>query len=219
MQRLIAAMPIAVLLFAACASEPGQQRAEFSFEDTALGSPPPGWQVAETNGVGNLASWAVVEAGLGESGQRILSLEETRNRRQTYNLMLLPNIYPADLTVGVRVRAESGVEDQGGGLVWRAVDEQNYYIARWNPLEDNLRAYKVVDGRRTQLLTADVAADPDSWHGLVVSMTGERMEVRIDGEILLSGEDSTFPSGGRVGVWTKADAATSFDDLEVEWGK
>ena len=119
----------------------------------------------------------------------------------------------------VRVRADRGVEDQGGGLVWRAADGENYYIARWNPLEDNLRAYKVVDGRRTQLLTADVVADPDSWHGLVVSMTGERMEVRLDGEVLLFGEDGTFPGGGRVGLWTKADAATSFDDLEVEWGK
>lgn len=186
---------------------------------TGVGASLPGdWQVAETNGAGTMARWAVVEAAGGESG-RALSLEATINRGRTYNLVLLAETYPADLTLGVRVRADSGAEDQGGGLVWRAVDADNYYICRWNPLEDNLRAYKVVGGRRTQLLSADVSADPDGWHRLQVAMTGPRMEVWLDDVLLLSGQDDTFMDGGRVGLWTKADAATSFDNLVIGWGK
>lgn len=206
---------LATMLLAACA---GGAASEFSFENASVGSLPQGWQIAETNGAGTLARWAVVEAGGGGSG-RVLCLEATSNRGRTYNLALHAETYPADLTLDVRVRADSGAEDQGGGLVWRAVDADNYYICRWNPLEDNLRAYKVVGGRRTQLLSADVSADPDGWHLLHVTMTGPHMEVWLDDVLLLSGQDDTFVDGGRIGLWTKADAATSFDSLVIEWGK
>ncbi len=206
---------IAVVLLTACAAETGQQRAAFSFENEVLGSPPTGWRVDETNGAGTTARWAVVEAELEESGGRILSLEETRNSGQTYNLMLLPDNYPADLTVRVQLRANRGVEDQGGGLVWRAVDGQNYYIARWNPLEDNFRAYYVKDGHRTQIATATVSSSPGEWHTIRIVHRGSTIQGYLDGRLLLEVEDSIFTDAGGVGLWTKADAETSFDDLMI----
>ena len=115
----------------------------------------------------------------------------------------------------VQVLATSGEEDQGGGLVWRAIDANNYYITRWNPLEDNFRVYFVKDGRRKQLASAAATGDISRWHSVRVVVQGSHMDCYLDDDKLLSVDDQTFPGPGAVGLWTKADAATLFDDLHV----
>ncbi len=185
--------------------------ARLDFEQLELGSPPAGWTPAETKGQGKLARWAVAAA---PGGGRAL-LVETGNAGGTFNLLLSPQEFPADLSLSVRLRAEKGAEDQGGGLVWRARDADNYYVARWNPLEDNVRIYKVERGERSLFQNNGVHVEPDGWHELTVEVEGERMTVALDGVPLLDTQDATFFSGGRAGLWTKADAATWFDDLVV----
>lgn len=145
----------------------------------------------------------------------MLRLAKTANSESTFNVLLLPETFPADLELSLRLRADSGQEDQGGGLLWRAKDADNYYITRWNPLENNVRAYKVVESRRSMLGSADVEADARQWHMLEVEAVARRIRVRLDGKEVLSLEDDTFTDGGQVGLWTKADAATTFDDLQV----
>jgi hypothetical protein len=109
-----------------------------------------------------------------------------------------------------------GKTDQGGGLVWRYVDADNYYIARMNPLESNYRLYKVVNGKRTQLVTKeDLKVPVGQWHVLAVTMKGDQIECSLDGKKYLEAKDSTFPMAGKVGLWTKADAQTNFDDFSV----
>jgi hypothetical protein len=116
--------------------------------------------------------------------------------------------------VRVQLRAVEGETDRGGGIVWRAADEKNYYLVRWNPLEQNLRAYKVVDGTRTQLLDKAVQAGA-GWHELRVWFTREKYEIWFDGDSLGEHSDTTFLTQGKVGLWTKSDARTQFDDLEI----
>ncbi len=185
------------------------------FENVADGSLPSGWTVTETNAAGALAVWRVETRADAPEGNKVLSLVATENSGSTYNLFLSKSRFPADLDLSVAIHANSGEEDQGGGLVWRAEDHENYQIVRWNPLEDNLRVYKVVHGRRTQLASATLEADPRSWHRLDVQVRGETITIRFDGKPLLRANDDTFRRGGRIGLWTKADAATSFDDLRV----
>lgn len=185
------------------------------FEDVRVGALPSGFQPAETYGVGQPGSWQVVEDPRSDRG-KILSLSETKNQGRTYNLLLSDARFPARLELSVRVRADRGVEDQGGGVVWRAIDADNYYVTRWNPLEDNLRVYKVVAGDRQQLMSAKVVADPKAWHTITVSTDGPRITIGFNGKTELDLEDRTFLDPGRVGVWTKADAATSFDDLDIQ---
>src|SRR5262249_10493733 len=117
--------------------------------------------------------------------------------------------------LSVKMRANTGKEDQGGGLIWRVKDENNYYICRNNPLESNFRVYKVVNGKRTQFDSADVKTEAGQWHTMRAVMGGDRIACYLDGKKLLEAKDDTFKDAGMIGFWTKADAASSFDDLAV----
>lgn len=178
----------------------------WTFEDAPLGAVPPGMLPAS-------GRWAVVE-GDESSGRAVAQLAESG--RRTFNVLLAEGVSARDLRLRVRLRAREGRIDQGGGLVWRARDGRNYYIARWNPLEDNFRVYKVVNGRRKMLESADVRLDPTAWHTLEVEQRGDRMLCSLDGEALLEARDDTFREAGTIGLWTKADARTWFDDLELQ---
>lgn len=141
-------------------------------------------------------------------------LQTARSAPSAFNVLLADGV-GRDVDLSVKLRAREGEVDQGGGLVWRARDGRNYYIARWNPLEDNFRLYEVVDGRRQELASASVSLDSGQWHAMRVRMVGTRIECWLDGRALLQASDDTFFEAGRVGLWTKADARTAFDDLEL----
>ena len=134
------------------------------------------------------------------------------DRRRGFTLIDGTNAKDVDLTV--KVKAVEGVRDQGGGLVWRARDAKNYYLARYNPLEDNYRLYKVVGGKRTLIKNADIT-HTDGWHTLRVTMTGDRIACYYDGKKYLEAKDATFPGAGKIGLWSKADAQSQFDDLTL----
>jgi len=110
----------------------------------------------------------------------------------------------------------AGREDQGGGVVWRYRDLKNYYVARYNPLESNYRAYKVVDGRRILLDSADLKAPAAAWHEIRVTMFGNLIQCLFDGKKYLEAKDDTIAESGRLGLWTKADAQTRFDAFRIE---
>jgi hypothetical protein len=116
----------------------------------------------------------------------------------------------------VSLKSIRGEIDQGGGVVWRYQDANNYYIARYNPLESNYRVYKVVDGKRTQLDTKEEIELPEGrWHTLQIRHAGEQIECSLNGKKLLEAKDATFTKPGKIGLWTKADAETHFDGLKV----
>ena len=113
----------------------------------------------------------------------------TKNSGQTYNLLIAKGTKYRDLEIEVMVKAITGEEDQGGGPIWRAKDADNYYIARWNPLEDNFRVYFVKDGRRKELGSANVKADPTAWHNIEIEHEGNRIKAEFDGKKLIELED------------------------------
>ena len=119
-----------------------------------------------------------------------------------------------DLELTVRIKAVAGKEDQGGGLVWRAKDAENYYIARYNPIEEDYRLYRVIRGHRTELKRADIKPS-GGWHTLTVTMKGTRIECYYDGKKYLEADDWTFKEAGKIGLWSKTDAQSWFDDLTV----
>jgi len=158
-------------------------------------------------------SWHAVDAADAPSPPKVW-MQDGQGKESEFNLALCEDGTLQDGEVRVKLRAIEGQIDQGGGIVWRARDEQNYYLARWNPLEANVRVYKVVDGQRTELRDMPVQAGP-GWHLLRVWTSREKIEVWLDKQSTGEFTDSTWSAPARVGLWTKADARTQFDDLEI----
>ncbi len=134
-----------------------------------------------------------------------------------FNLLLVTGATAAAGTLSVRLRALDGEIDQGGGLVWRARSSSDYYLARWNPLEKNVRAYVVKNGERTMLASEGVELG-EGWHTIAVTFDDDRIEVALDGQVKLAFDHAAEFPPARFGMWTKADARTQFDDLRWQDG-
>ena len=187
----------------------------WSFEQDKTGSVPTGWKVAETGGEGKLATWRVVTDKSAPSPAHVVAITANKNYGRTFNLLLAQDTSYQDLDIKVMVKAVAGQDDQGGGPVWRAKDADNYYICRWNPLEDNLTAYYVKNGRRRRLASAKVKTDPAAWHKIEIEHKGTKIKVEFDGKKLIDIDDSTFTEPGMVGLWVKADGRSEFDNIKV----
>lgn len=186
-----------------------------AFTRADLGKVPVGWKAAQT---GKGASvWRVVEDRTAPSKSGFALAQTTGDRDALFNLCVAGGPSLKDVEVSVAFKATAGDKDQGGGVVWRYQDVDNYYVARVNPLEDNFRVYKVVAGKRSpEFQTAEVKVPAGEWHTLSVKMVGDRIECFLDGKKYLDAKDGTFAGAGGVGLWTKADARTSFDNFAAK---
>ena len=193
---------IAITLLALALPARAIDNAAWNFDDEDTGIVPRGFVPA-------VGHWRVVETDRG----KVLA-QLARSPKSVFNVILVKDHQARDLDLSVKLRPIAGENDRGGGLIWRARDPKNYYIARFNPLEDNFRVYTVVDGKRTQLQSADVTRSPD-WCRLRVTMKGDHIVCYLDGALLLDVHDSTFPNAGEIGLWSKSDAQTEFDELEL----
>jgi len=209
---------IVLMLVSAVALAHGQTR-KVDFEQDATGQPPRDFLFGHTAKVGAPGKWVVRADGTNKCLAQ-LDADRTGSR---FPVAVLDTLAPADVDLSVRFKPISGRVDQAGGLVWRFQDENNYYIVRANALEDNVVLYKVQNGKRTDLplkgegRTYGKSAKVPSgqWSTLRVVATGPRFEVYFNGNKLYEVEDTTFTEPGKVGVWTKADSVTYFDDLTV----
>jgi hypothetical protein len=178
-----------------------------TFDTNKAGAPPAGWTGTNT-GKGN-PKWLVVADATAPSKPNVFK----QSGEGTYPLALKDDSNLRDGFVEVKFNAVSGEKDQAGGVVWRAKDADNYYIARANALEENVRIYHFVNGKRTQFKGDDLPVPANQWHTLRVNFTGNRFTVVFNGKELFSAEDDTLKDAGKVGLWTKADSVTLFDDF------
>lgn len=211
---LLSVMVISVGL-SGCGSLDGRRANSLFTETDSVGSLPADWEVAETNGTGTPAGWEIIADQSAVDGQKALAITRTQNTGRTFNMLVHRHISVGDAPLRVKVKALSGKEDQGGGPVWRYQDNNNYYIARWNPLENNFRLYVVKDGKRKQLGSVDVKTDPAAWHTIRIDHSGDLIRAIFDKDHLIEVRDDSISAAGRIGLWTKADAATAFDSLQI----
>lgn len=190
---------------------------KMEFTDDAVGQPPKGFEFGHTAKAGAPGKW-IVEA---EGTNKYLAQVDPDNTRARFPVAVVSDLSAADVDLSVRFKPVSGRVDQAAGLVWRFQNEDNYYIVRANALENNVVLYKVEKGKRTDLplkgegRTYGKKAQVPSgqWSTLRVVAAGPRFEVYFNGSKLYEVEDQTFSQAGKVGVWTKADSVTQFDDL------
>jgi hypothetical protein len=193
---------VALLLLA------GSSRADTaSFDDAKAGELPAQW-LGGVTGSGH-AKWLVVTDDSAPSKPHVLQ----QSGEGTFPWCVLKDVTTVNGAVEVMFKTVAGNEDQAAGVVWRFQDGDNYYVCRANALEDNVRIYHVVKGRRTQFGGMDTKVTANQWHTLRVEFAGAHFKVFFNHQPLFEAEDKTFTAAGKVGVWTKADSVTLFDDF------
>jgi len=177
------------------------------FDSMKTGSPPPGWTPTQT-GKGD-AKWEIVADDSAPSKPNVLK----QSGEATFPVCIKDDTSLKDGFVEVKFKPISGKEDQAGGVVWRCKDKDNYYISRANALEDNVTIYHTVHGKRYEKKRIHTKVASNQWHTLRVDFKDEFFVVTFDGKKAFTWKDGTFKDAGKVGVWTKADSTTLFDDF------
>jgi hypothetical protein len=203
---------VALLCICLCTGPAFGADREWTFEDATVGALPSGWVAAKT-GEGPGSVWKIVVAEVGGKKTQALAQTSFEGPDALFNLCVAKDVKQLDVDLSVQIKAVSGQNDRGGGLVWRYQDAKNYYITRWNPLEDNFRVYHVVDGKRTVLAHAAVMLPQDQWHTVRAVQQGEHIQCYLDGKLLLDVNDATIKAAGAIGLWSKSDAVSWFDNV------
>ena len=178
-----------------------------NFDKAAIGAAPAGWKCGVT-GRGN-ARWQVESDTTAPSKPNVLK----QSGRGDFPWCVKEGVAVKDGFVEVKFKSISGREDQAGGVMWRWKDGDNYYVARANALEDNVSLYYTENGSRKTIKYVDAPVPRNVWHTLRVNFTGTKIEVLLDGKRYIHVDDKHIAAAGAVGVWTKADSVTAFDDF------
>lgn len=198
---------IAVFLFCEVAFAESPTKMSVDFDKTPTGQLPDGW-VSGVTGPGS-PKWSVEADATAPTKPNVLK----QSGEGKFPWCVKKDVSIKDGFVEVRFKPISGNEDQAGGIVWRWQDGDNYYITRANALEDNVTIYHTVKGRRSAFKNVIKKVASNEWHTLRVDFTGNKFTVTFDGKVVIEATDDTFKEAGAVGVWTKADSVTLFDDF------
>jgi hypothetical protein len=191
-----------------------------NFESDEQGAVPSGFSTART-GRGDPGEWVVREETNPPSGQKVVAQISDDSTNYRLPLLVYDDLKATDVDVSVRFKTVSGRVDQAAGIVWRYQDVDNYYVVRANALEDNVVAYKVENGKRSNIGVKGAGSSygvkteisSGQWNSLRVVADGSLFEIYSNDRKLFETEDAAFSTPGRIGLWTKADSVTYFDDL------
>jgi hypothetical protein len=185
------------------------------FESGRVGALPAGVTTALT-GSGGPVKWSIIEDASAPAGPKVLAQTSTDRTDYRFPLAIFDAPTLADLDVSVAFKPVSGEVDRAAGIAVRLIDPDNYYVVCANALEDNVRLYRVVQGKRIQFAGVNTKVATGTWQELGIALRGNRFEVRLNRQSLLIATDATFSAAGRVALWTKADSVTSFDNLIIK---
>ncbi len=195
-----------------------------NFDSGAAGTVPAGWTVAMTH-TGGAPKWEILKDETAPSKPNVFAQVSNDKTGGRFPLAVFDQANFTDGSLSVKFKAVSGSVDQAAGLIWRYKDPDNYYIVRANALEDNVVLYKLDGGKRISLAPKGTPAKTygvkhkvpkETWCTLKVTFQGNSFAVFFDGKQIFEVEDPTFSGAGKVGLWTKADSVTYFDDFRIE---
>jgi len=180
------------------------------FDQDPNGTVPPGWTCGVTGR--GAPRWAVEADATAPSKPNVLK----QSGSGTFPWCAKKDVATTDGFVEVKFKPLQGREDRAGGLMWRWRDGDNYYVARANALENNVSLYYTRQGSRHTIKYVEAPVAANQWHTLRVEFAAKRIKVLLDGKQYIDLEDEHIAGAGAVGVWTKADSVTAFDDFS--WG-
>ena len=178
-----------------------------NFDQDRTGMLPTGWKAGVT-GEGS-PRWTVEEDGTAPSPPNVLK----QSGSGTFPWCVKTDARIENGWVEVKFKPISGDRDAAGGVIWRWKDGDNYYVARANANEDNVSLYHTTNGRRITIKYVDAPVPRNHWHALKVEFAGRSIRVSFNGKVYIEQEDDHISGAGAVGVWTKADSVTAFDDF------
>jgi hypothetical protein len=186
-----------------------------NFDNAALGKTPPGWTVAMTNH-GSAPRWEIHLDRSAPTQPYVLAQLSPDPARDRCPLAIWDGASMRDGEISVRIKPVAGKEVQAGGIVWRYRDENNYYLARGNAIDQNVQVFRVENGKRVPLMAGVRHEFPvNEWSIMKVTVRGNKFQVYMDHRRVLQVQDSTFTGAGKVGLWTVGDSVTYFDDFRV----
>lgn len=194
----------------------GPDSRTWSFESDKAGAAPSGFRAFRT-GAGSQGRWVVVDDVSAPSAAHALAQTDLDGASSRIPHAVVDQLKVRDLEAKVRCRFVAGDDEQFCGLVFRWQDPHNYYLVRANPLDFNIRLYLVRAGKRRPLASYNASIPAGPWHELAVAAKGDHFDAWWNGQRVLWADDSTWSRPGLVGLATKGDALTHFDDFTVEW--
>lgn len=210
----IASFQLAIGAVAAQA-ETGPPTSAWSFDRGQPGTLPSEFSIGTLYDGRMAGEWQILATERAKSPPHVLAQLMAKGAEHAYKVILLKEVIASDLNLAVSFLPIQGKADMGGGLIWRATDDRNYYLARANPLEQNIRVYRVDNGIRHLLENFNQTMDVKRWHTLRVTHQGCRVIIFYDDKQVFDLCDKTFQTG-MIGLWTKSDAVTYFDDLHLQ---
>lgn len=187
----------------------------WNFDQDSPSTAPAGFHIGTLFDGRPAGDWQVISSDKATSPPHVLAQLHGKGAEHAYKLVLVQGTEAEDIELSVMLLPIAGKADMGGGLLWRAADDRNYYLVRANPLEQNIRVYRVINGVRHMIQNFDHVIDIRQWHRLRVQMRGCDARVWFDEQAVFTLCDRTFAKG-YVGLWTKSDAITYFDDLQLQ---
>jgi hypothetical protein len=203
------ALALASIVFAQ-----GGAKVTIDFEKFTPGAPPAGF-TAHLTGQGTPGKWEIREDSSAPSGSKVLAQISTDATDYRFPVLVYDQFTAKDAEVSVACKPVGGKVDQACGLVARFANADHYYVVRANALENNVRLYHVIAGRRVQFAGVAHRVTSGQWHTLALEVRGSHFRVSFDGKLLFEADDKTIADAGSVGVWTKADSVTHFDKFSV----
>ncbi len=208
-------IPVPGLVGPVAAEPEPTQTQQWNFDTVAPGSLPSSLVVGTLFDGRPAGEWKVMMTDRAKSGGQVLAQVLPKGSDHAYKLLLVEGTDSGNLDISVFYLAVAGKADLGGGLVWHATDDRNYYLLRASLVEQQVRLYRVVKGVQHVVKQINYALSASGWHQLRIIQEGCQIRAVYDHATLFRVCDSAL-SGGRVGLWTKADAVTYFDDLELQ---
>jgi hypothetical protein len=199
-----------VIAIAMIATATAAQAETENFDQVKVGELPPDW-ICSVTGRGS-PKWSVEADESAPTKPNVLR----QSGSGTFPWCVKKTVSITDGSVEVKFKPLQGREDQAGGVVWRWKDGDNYYIARGNALENNVSLYYTEKAHRNTIKYVNAPVARNQWHTLRVEFSGKRIRVALDGKQYIGVEDSHISGPGAVGIWTKADSITAFDDFSFE---